>query len=342
MDWALTLGETEAARALRGAGAVERANRASAPPPVASPRPLRLAIDAALARLLPAGPAFYSKTKCISCHNQSLASVAASYALAKRIAVDRTLASHPTQATLEMWAQHRDNLLFGHCSIFGFLGNVTYGLFGLAEEGVAPNQTTDAVASCLAGLQRPDGSWEGGDVRPPLADKSPIVYTALALRALKVYAPPGHRDQAAARVSRALTYLRGAAASDTQEEAFRLLGLVWGGARASDIDHQVRRLLALQRQDGGWSHLPTMPSDPYATGQALHALYAGGRTVSSASYRRGADYLRRTQLDDGTWYMRSRAFGFQPYVDAGFPHGRDQFISAAATAWAVVALSHAL
>jgi hypothetical protein len=47
-------------------------------------------------------------------------------------------------------------------------------------------------------------------------------------------------------------------------------------------------------------------------------------------------------LDDGTWHVRSRAIGFQPYFETGFPHRRDQFISAAATAWAVMALTHLL
>jgi len=40
--------------------------------------------------------------------------------------------------------------------------------------------------------------------------------------------------------------------------------------------------------------------------------------------------------------VRSRGFGFQPYFETGFPHGRDQFISAAATSWAVMALAHTL
>ena len=82
--------------------------------------------------------------------------------------------------------------------------------------------------------------------------------------------------------------------------------------------------------------------DAYASGQALYALRVAGEGASSDAYWRGVHYLLRAQLEDTTWYMRSRAIGFQPYFDAGFPHGRDQFISAAATAWAVMALSHAM
>jgi hypothetical protein len=50
------------------------------------------------------------------------------------------------------------------------------------------------------------------------------------------------------------------------------------------------------------------------------------------------DYLMRTQEKDGSWHMRLRAFGFQSYFESGFPHGHDQWISMAATAWATMAL----
>jgi hypothetical protein len=38
------------------------------------------------------------------------------------------------------------------------------------------------------------------------------------------------------------------------------------------------------------------------------------------------------------WNHRSRAFGFQPYLESGFPHDHDQWISMAATAWSSMAL----
>lgn len=342
LDWALRLGETETSRALRRVGGVQRAHPVSTPPSVSIPRPARAAVELALQRLQPAGPGFFSKTRCISCHNQSLPAVAVKLADGKGVKTDRALSGHPTQTTLAVWARRRDNMMLGNCSVFGFLGNATYGLFGLAEEGVTPTPETDAVTSCLTGLQKPNGSWEGGDTRPPLAGRNPLVYTALAVRGLKVYLPPGRQQEATTRIDRALAFLRTTAAEDTQGEAFRLLGLVWAGGSRTEVSNQVKRLLALQRSNGGWSQLPTMAPDAYATGQALYALSAGGVAPSSDSFRRGAEYLLRTQLEDGTWYVRSRAIGFQPYVDSGFPHGPDQFISAAATSWAVIGLSYIL
>lgn len=342
LDWALRLGDTQASRILRKAGAVAMAPRSPTPVAPSRARGTQQAVELALASLQAAGQGFADKTRCISCHHQSLPSVAVTLAHAKGAATDRALANHPTQATLAVWARGRENMMLGNCSVFGFLGNVTYGLFGLAEERVAPGPETDAVTSCLMGLQRPDGSWEGGDTRPPLSGRNPFVHTALAARGLKMYSPPGRREETTSRIARARDFLRTAAPADTQEEAFKLLGLVWTGASSPEIAKQTERLRSLQHKDGGWGQLPTMSSDAYASGQALYALRAAGSSASSETYRRGVAYLLRTQLDDGTWYVRSRAIGFQPYVDSGFPHGPDQFISAAATAWAVIALSHAL
>jgi hypothetical protein len=101
-------------------------------------------------------------------------------------------------------------------------------------------------------------------------------------------------------------------------------------------------LIELQGEDGGWAQMASMSSDAYATGLALYALHTAKLPVSDAAYRRGADYLLKTQLEDGTWFVRTRAFGFQPYFETGFPHGRSQFISTVATAWASAALTYTL
>ena len=50
-------------------------------------------------------------------------------------------------------------------------------------------------------------------------------------------------------------------------------------------------------------------------------------------------YLLATQRPDGTWYVRSRSRPFQIYFESGFPHGKDQFISMAASGWATTALA---
>jgi squalene cyclase len=60
---------------------------------------------------------------------------------------------------------------------------------------------------------------------------------------------------------------------------------------------------------------------------------------SDAVYRHGVDFLLQTQQEDGTWHVVTRALGFQPYFQSGFPYGHDQWISQAGTAMASIALT---
>ena len=64
--------------------------------------------------------------------------------------------------------------------------------------------------------------------------------------------------------------------------------------------------------------------------------------VRGEAYGSGVAFLLRTQLADGSWYVQTRALPVQAYFETGFPHGRDQFISAAATNWATQALIRAI
>src|SRR4029077_1239811 len=98
-------------------------------------------------------------------------------------------------------------------------------------------------------------------------------------------------------------------------------------------------LLGVQRADGGWSDIAPMASTAYATGKALVALRTAGLAVSDPAFQRGIRFLLNSQQGDGSWYVQSRALAFQPYFDAGFPHQYDQWLSAAGTSWATLALS---
>jgi ankyrin repeat protein len=342
LDWALTQGENEVTRVLRDAGATPNILPASPASPPAKSRSAREAVAKSVALLEPIGAIFHSNTGCISCHNQSLPEIAMKIAAERGIALNAQASAHPAQATLEeLKSRFADPML---APVGGGLAfNAAYGLFGLSEDGVPPNAITDAGMLYLANLQQENGGWppRPADLRPPLSGQS-VVLTALAIRDLKAYAPPVLRVAMQRRIARALDFLRAAAPGDTQDEAFKLLGFVWAGASSTEISSQTTRLLALQREDGGWGQLPTMSPDAYATGQALYALQASGLSPAGARYRKGADYLLHTQLEDGSWFVHSRAFGFQVYFEAGFPHGKDQFISAAATSWAAIALAYTL
>jgi hypothetical protein len=69
----------------------------------------------------------------------------------------------------------------------------------------------------------------------------------------------------------------------------------------------------------------------------MAALWESG-AAEGAAYRGGISFLLKTQFDDGSWHVASRSHPTQIYFESGFPYGPDQFISAAATNWATLAL----
>ena len=86
--------------------------------------------------------------------------------------------------------------------------------------------------------------------------------------------------------------------------------------------------------------MATMETDSYATGQALFALNVAGKLpTTDPVYQKGVRYLLRTQAADGSWHVKSRSIWIQPYFEGGFPYSHDQWISAAGTSWAAMALS---
>ena len=127
-----------------------------------------------------------------------------------------------------------------------------------------------------------------------------------------------------------------------QEHAFKVLGLKWSGADRGAIDGAARDLQALQQRDGGFSQLPTLPSDAYATGLALFALHETGLPSTHRVYQAGLRFLLTTQAADGTWHVKSRSLEFQPYFESGYPYQRDQWISAAGAAYATLAIAAAV
>ena len=310
---------------------------------VSSPKPADSA-RAALARSIPllqrSDITFLQKSGCVSCHNNTLTMMTVAAARSGGVPVDEPAARTQRDAVanyIDIW---RDRTLQG-LAIPGDADTVGPVLVGLAAQDYPPDASTDALARYLVGRQSPDGHWRVYGHRPPL-ETSSIQITAVSLRALQVYAPKARRKEYEAAIDRAREWLKRAQATTTEDRVFQLLGLRWAGEDAETLRRNARDLLAEQRADGGWGQLPTLASDAYATGQALTALKAAGvLAATDPAYRRGVESLLSTQLEDGSWYVRSRTVPFQPYFESGFPHGHDQWISMAATNWAAMALAAA-
>jgi len=213
-----------------------------------------------------------------------------------------------------------------------------YLLTGLAAHHHPTEKLLAAEALVLARQQSPDGGWTFAVPRVPM-QSSRFTMTALALRAMRAYAPKACAQETDRRVLRAKRWLLTAPANTTEDKAMRLLGLKWAGSSRAQRQTAIQAVRAAQRPDGGWTQRDSMASDAYATGQALFALnQAGEISVTDPVYRRGVAFLLRTQDDDGSWFVNKRALPLNDYFDAGFPHGESQFSSFNATCWATMAL----
>jgi hypothetical protein len=270
---------------------------------------------------------------CNSCHSQDLASAAAGFARSRGLS-----APHIPQLPQSMMPSP-ERLL--DLSIVG-AASTAWELVDFGMNGVPKNAYTDAAVRVIKAMQTPHGNWSANESRRPPMNAGDFQAAAVAIYAIRHYTPAGGEESSAQAIAKAVAWLERAHPKTTQDRAFHALALAWAHDGSESARRSVRSLVAQQRIDGGWSQITGMDSDAYATGQVLFALSVAGKMpASDPVFRKGIDYLLRTQAADGTWHVKSRSIWLQPYFESGFPYGRDQFISTAGTAWASMALATA-
>jgi ankyrin repeat protein len=299
----------------------------------------RSAVEKSVAVMQKTYTSFFREGGCVGCHAGNITSVTVAAARAKGIRVDEPAAAELARSTrLQYTAQVEGMLQRQDPPVVVIL---MMSLLGLSSERVASDRIIDAVVHNIAAQQHADGSWGSyGIMRPPTAD-SPISITAWGIRSLRDYPIPARKAEFEERIARAARWLQSAEPITTEDAVMQLLGVKWAGLGPASIDRAARRVLALQRADGGWAQTPYLKSDAYATGTALYALGEAGAGKGKA-HKKGLSYLLSTQAADGTWHVVSRAPKFQPYFESGFPYAHDQWISQWATGYASLALSHSL
>ncbi len=322
-------GDTKVVAALREAGAPDTP-AIPLPPPVES-NTAKAAIARGLPLLQKIGPPVFKQRACVTCHNNTLPLQVSVMARRRGFPIDEETHSREIHQIPAHHQARRQSLAIGSGipEIYG------YTLLALDTAGYAPDASTDLAVHQLAFRQELAGYWRVDDYRPP-QEYSSIAATALAIRGLQSYAPPGRASEMKERTARARTWLVASRPHGAEEHAMRLLGLGWTKAPTGSA---IRELVAARNPDGGWPQLPGMTSDAYATGLALYALHlGGGMAVTSEVYRSGVRYLLDTQRPDGSWFVQTRSHPFQRYFESGFPYGHSQWISAAGSSWATMAL----
>jgi len=188
------------------------------------------------------------------------------------------------------------------------------------------------------------GPWEWREAR----------YVGASLAAIAVgtapgYYTPGTDADTDARVGLLGDYLK--SGLQRQNLHNRVWGL-WASAKVEGIltkaeqQKLIKQLLEQQHEDGGWSlsSLGTWMrsdgteqetgSDGYATGLVLHVLQIAGVAKDDVKIAKGLDWLKSNQSPMGAW----RGVSVNKKRDPASHSGK--FMSDAATAFAVLALSH--
>jgi hypothetical protein len=324
MTWASRRGSTKIVAMLEKAGA-------------SNPDGIKGSVQRAVALLQKSNPQFIRVSGCVSCHNQSLPQMAVAMARARGIEVDEKSAQLATASAISVFKPLLADTEKSGDRIPDPTISMSYILLGLAADNYPADANTDAMARLVSRWQMEDGGFRAFAMRPPI-ESSHFTATALSIRALQMYGKNPEEQ-----VQRAQAWLLKSKPETTEDRVMQLLGLAWSEAKPNEIRERAQSLLAEQRADGGWSQLPQLSTDAYATGQVLVALQRGAKLpASDPAIQRGIAFLLRTQFADGSWLVRSRSFPLQPYKESGFPYGKDQWISAAGTSWAAMALSLAL
>ncbi|MEO8256224.1 MAG: ankyrin repeat domain-containing protein [Acidobacteriota bacterium] len=345
LDWAIYKGDRAKIAVLEEYGAQrgDGPRRETIPPPAkggtADPR---LSLTSSVARLLDVAPRFREQTTCISCHHNALPALAAANARRKGIDIDEGRARKNLDDILAFFKTNAPRMMLGDPAVGGEALTTGYAEMALAAAGHPLDRVTATMTHWLLARQMPDGRWLGNGLNRPPSEYSVISHTAIAAGGLRAYPLPGRKQEITASLRLARQWLMVAAAKSAEERAMRLMGLVWTDAPRPALTAAIKAIRDRQETGGGWSQFARTDPDAYATGLSLYALHVGGVPPTDDTYRKGVAFLLGSQYPDGPWLVKTHSFPVQRYFESGFPFGRHQWISAAGTSWASLAIAQTL
>ena len=309
--------------------------------PMPSSDRVRVAISNALPMLEAGSRGSADKRECFTCHSQAIPVFALLEAKRQGFNVSDENLSRQLKHTYD----HLQRGLANYRQGKGQGGDVLtagYALWTLDEGKWPADEVSDAVSNYLLDTQADLRHWRHRGSRPPTSG-SDFTATYVALRSLHRFGANNQQEQIAKRMEQVAEWLSSTPAIETEDFVFKLSSLQYVNGQPQAIQEAAAVLLNFQRDDGGWGQKADMPSDAYSTGSALSALIREGHiSPNNESIQKGIEYLLATQLNDGTWHVVTRATPVQVYFESDFPHGKDQFLSIAATAWSTLALLQTL
>jgi squalene-hopene/tetraprenyl-beta-curcumene cyclase len=297
-------------------------------------------IDNAAAFLDEMGRQWTAERKCMTCHTNVPQMIAATWL--KR---EPTAAEKEVRAFMEGRVANWDRGNKGDKPRNDTEVVVTAATLALHDAGTTGklHERTKAALARMWKAQQKDGAWDWEKCEwPPLEhdDYYGAVFAAVAVG----HAPDDYAKGEAAKegLAKLVKYLGKTPAPNLHHELY----LVWASRKLDglmtdgDVAKAVKRLKALQREDGGWSlaslgdwkgfdgreNDAKAPSDGYATGLAVFVLRQAGAAKDDAAVKQGVAWLKANQRESGRWFTRS------------LNTDRRHYITHAGTAYALMAL----
>ncbi len=322
----------------------------------APPRDVHESVRLALDRVKRAGTNWLEHKTCFSCHHQTLPMLAVSEAARAGFPIDTAWMKSQADRAHRYFADRTDIMRAGD-HVEGGSFTTAYGFWALALDDRQRDETTELMTHYLLQIQgvarlngkepvRPlkveQGRWRSSCRRAPM-QASEIAVTTLALNGMSSFATEAQRPLLADARTVAVQWLAHEPLITQEDRVFRLWGPHQHGNSADEIRAMRDKVVAAQRDDGGWPQSDELQSDAYSTGETLFVLLKTGAQPGDDVVKRARDYLLRTQHADGSWLVETRVTKpVQPFFENGDPHGKHQFISTAATAWCAAALANLL
>ena len=304
---------------------------------------VRRAIEGGI-RIVQKGAKNYPNNRdCFSCHHQTLPMLAMHDASEVGISIDEVLMKDQVQFTRDLFEDRLDSIAEGK-SLGGRSLTAGYLLWSFELGGVPKDNFSDSFVSYILTQQKKEGNWDVQTNRPP-SEESKIHTSYFAIYYMDYFARGADlQKKVKEAIAKARPWIIDSKPHSQEDFNGKFKALIALDAPAQEIKAARQELLKRQREDGGWAQLPEMKSDAYATGQTLHTLVTGTALTERdpaflMAIDRARSYLIRTQKEDGSWFVKSRSKPIQKLFDNGDPHGKDQFISMAATSWATAALA---
>ena len=336
LDLARRQGNQELVKVLLEAGVREESPAPAAPQPKPAGS-IRSAVDRAIPPLQRCDAAFLDRAGCVSCHNNSLTAMTVSDARSRGFRVNEQIASSQLKK-ISAFLQDNSERALENEGIPGGIDTVSYILLGLGGREVSQrchHRCLGAVCQEQSirrwPVQMPGRAPAARDERRAGHGRDHTVATRVcaeeqAHRVPECRGPGGSLagEGGAGKHGRSRFPGVGIDLGRREPRGDPQDGFTASGAAAirwrlgADTPTGVRCLC-----DRPGAGRVTASGDPAYGQRAVPARRAIPRPIATG---------RRS------WLVRTRSPSFQPYFDSDFPHGYDQFISAAATNWAVMAL----